>query len=158
MKSTILISILALCFSISSFAGIITKIDDGIVSWTVNVNKKQDGVLTYSRMGTSVQGKDQLTAEENRLTTQIVFTSGIGGYSEIPMTFNSTDERSQESVEAKIKEILSAEMKKYPAFSGAEAELKIYMNGCSESGFLKKKLTCRAKFKHSQVFEISIPQ
>lgn len=150
MKTLIIIALLAI--SASAFASL-TKTDSGYVSWTVKINKKKEGVLTYSRMSIQVAGHASASQEEQRIALRLGWNSGVGGRQEYAMKFENTDERSQESVEEKIKEIMAKDIADAPV-TGEEAEVKIKNLSCEESGFLKKKLTCSAQFEHVQVLNL----
>lgn len=149
----VILSVIALSFSLSAFASL-TKTDSGYVSWTVKINKKKEGVLTYSRSQVQIGGTNSTSPAETSMAARIAFDAGVGGRSEIPMTFTFSDERSQESVEAKIKEIVAKDIADV-AVTGQEAEVKLSNLSCEESGFLKKKLTCSANFEHVQVLDLN---
>lgn len=144
--------IVALAISASSFASI-TKTDSGYVSWTVNINKKKEGVLAYSRMTVQVGGSATASQEEQRMALRLGWNSGVGGRQEYAMKFEHADERSQESVEEKIKGIVSKDIADV-AVTGEEAEVKLTNVSCKESGFLKKKLNCSAEFEHVQILNL----
>lgn len=150
MKALIILA--AFAFSTVSFASVI-KTDSGFVTWTVKINKKNEGVLRYSRSSVQINGSNANTPAEMREAMNISFNSGVGGLSETPMTFAHNDERSQESVEAKIKEFIAKDISKFNV-TGEEPELTMSGVECTESGFLKKKLECQAQFKHKQVLNL----
>lgn len=151
MKRSLLL--LGLSLSLTTLAGTITKTDTGSVTWMVKVNKKQEGSMIYSRTSSGLNGSNDVSIEELRILTQMSFNTGVGGLNEVAMVFSSTDERSQESVEEKLKVAFTADIKDYP-LKPIETEVKLKNVSCKESGFLKKRLNCSADFEHVQVLEV----
>lgn len=155
MKTKLALIGLTLLFSLSSFAGSLVKTDSGYVSWTVNVNKKKDGTMTYVRLGVSIDASETSSPEEMSVAMSLTFNSPVGGRKDFPMKYEVTDERSQESVVAKIKETIASSLAG-SRVEAEEAELELKNLECSETGFLKKKLNCKASFTHVQKISVKL--
>jgi hypothetical protein len=158
MKSKMFYAALILVFSISSFAGSIVKIDSGSITWTVNADENQNGVLTYVKSGVRFEGPNLMSDYELKASFFISLVSPIKSSMYVPMKFTFTDERSQESVELKVQEILKNET--LASVNGVfsveifEQYIQIKNLNCAESGVTKKRLTCSAEFVNSQVIDL----
>lgn len=136
--------VLSVFLSSTAFAGSFLKIDKGTASWNLDVSKKT-GTISLTRYSAGTEGKNLTSDEQTKLFHALGWSSGLGTISNLAVSFENTDERSQETVIELIKEKMIGEMNKLKT-EVKVADINIKNLVCEESGFIKKKLSCHGEY------------
>lgn len=137
-----------LTFSVS--AGTFQKTESGNASWTVNVKDKKGTVQVY----TNSQGYDGSGLESNEQQRMIFLPMSFGRSVDLPMKFELSDERSQETVEAFIVTLMKTELTGLP-IKVLGSEVEFHNVTCLETGVFKKQLQCSSPYKAKLAVEFS---
>lgn len=151
MKTTTLLA-LALSFSFASYAGTFVKEDTGNVSWIVNVNKNQDGTVTISRNGQTLRMSSLSNEDQIRIINKMAGPS-LGQIAEEKVVFETTDERTQQTVSDLIIKKLTEELSVLPV-EVKSSELEFQYLNCQATGFYKKQLVCSARYKNQLTVDL----
>lgn len=147
-----LITLLALSFSLSGFAGTFLKEDAGKVSWVVKIDKEQKGTVSVSRTSQTIKGEG-LSDEERMKASTLIGFSGLGTVAQEELKFETTDARSIETVTAFIIKKMSDELANFPG-QVIDALVTYEFLTCQETGFFKKQLVCSARYESSLTVEM----
>jgi hypothetical protein len=150
MKTKLFFLALMATLSFSVSAGTFLKLESGSASWTVNVKDKKGTVQVY----TNSQGYDGSGLESSEQQKVIFLPMSFGRSVDLPMKFELSDERSQETVEAFIVSLMKTELTGQP-IKVLDSEVEFQNITCLETGIFKKQLQCSSPYKAKLSVEFS---
>jgi len=150
MKTKLFVLALMATLSLSVSAGTFLKTEAGQVSWTVNLKDKKGSIQIY----THTQGYDSTRLDPHEQQRVIFLPMSFGRSIDLPMNFELSDERSQETVEAYIVTLMKTELAGLPT-KVLDSDVELQSITCLESGVFKKKLKCSTLYKAKLTVEFT---
>lgn len=150
MKTKLFILALISTVSFSTFATTFTKTESGSVSWDLNIKSKQGSIIAYSdSSGYRQQG--EVSNYDQRIISNLPLYFGRSINKAV--SFELSDERSQESVQELIASEMLVDLKGLN-IRVLSKNIVLRNANCIEHGFIKKELSCGAKFKAEILIEL----
>ena len=137
------------------FAGSYVKLDEGNVSWSVSVKDKKGSM----KLKKTLRGFKNINLTENEMDAIRDYQGRAkASLSQRSISFQNSDERSQESISNVIKMKMIDELAGLDVNVG-NSEISFSNLNCEEKGSFNRKLTCTAQFESKievdiQVYEI----
>lgn len=150
MKTKLLVLSLLTTLSFAATAGTFFKNESGEASWTVNVKDKKGTVSIY----TNSQGYNGSDLTQDELQRVIFLPMNFSRSVETTLKYELSDERSQETVDAFIVNLMKAELSTLPV-NVLNSEVEFRNVNCVETGMFKKQLQCSSTYKAKLRVEFS---
>lgn len=150
MKTKLLVLSLMATLSFAATAGTFLKKESGQASWTVNVKDKKGTVI----VNTNSQGYDASGLNSDEQQRVFFLPMNFGRLIETSLKYELSDERSQETVDAFIVNLMKTELSGLPV-KVLNSEVEFQNVNCLETGMFKKQLQCSSTYKAKLSVEFS---